>query len=333
LFAKDYVRNLFCPKLVTDYIEAQGSMLFDSSNNIWDSKLLSLAHLDISQMPEIVSPLDIIGHVSEWASKKSGLSTTTKVICGSTDTAMEVLASGGIKKGDMTLKLATAGRICLVTDRPYPDKNIINYSHLNKGLYYPGSGTKSCASSLRWFRDAFGGSYKELDKLAKDAPVGSDGLIFLPYLMGELTPYGNPNIKGCYFGISSLHSKKHFVKALLEGVALSLLDCYIYLSNQGMDLSKKAFVLGGGSKSPLWCQIVSDVLGIELVVTENNDSSFGDSLCAATACHNFSSLNDAINKTQKIISTVKPNMDNHQKYLEIYKKYKKIADFSLKFYN
>ena len=332
IFAKDYVRHMFCTGLVTDYIEAEGSMLFDVDKKTWDQTLLKLAHLTIEMMPKIISPLDEVGHVSEEASKLSGLSTKTKVICGSTDTAMEVLASGGVKKGDMTLKLATAGRICLVTDKVYPDKNIINYSHLNKGLYYPGSGTKSCAASLRWFRDTFGGNYKDLDKMAKDVPLGSDGLIFLPYLMGELTPYGNPLIKGSYFGISSLHSKGHFIRALLEGVAYSLYDCYSYLNKAGLPLSKEAFVLGGGSKSPLWRQIVSDVLGIKLYVTENNDSSFGDCLCALVASKRFNSLESALRKTQKIVSVITPNMDNHDKYMEIFKNYKKIADFIVNYY-
>ena len=332
LFAKDYVRHMFCPGLVTDYIEAEGSMLFDFNKNVWDQKLLSLAHLEEAQIPKIVSPLDVVGTVSEWASKKSGLSTTTKVICGCTDTAMEVLASGGVKEGDMTLKLATAGRICLITNKPYPDKNIINYSHLNKGLFYPGSATKSCAASLRWFRDTFGEDYKKLDELAEQAPLGSDGLFFHPYLMGELTPYANPNLRGSYFGISSLHSKKHFVRALLEGVAFSLLDCFLYFKKQGIEVPNKAFILGGGSKSPLWRQIVSDVLGIELYVTKDNDSSFGGSLCAATASNKFASLTDAIKQTQVILETVKPNLENHAKYMEIYKNYQKISGFLQEFY-
>ena len=332
LFAKDYIRHLFCEGLVTDYIEAEGSMLFDFDKKEWDENLLQLANLSNEQMPKVISPLDVIGAINEKAAKLSGLSTKTKVICGSTDTAMEVLASGGVKEGDMTLKLATAGRICLVTNHVYPDKNIINYSHLNEGLYYPGSGTKSCAASLRWFRDTFGGDYKELDKLAESIPVGSDGLIFLPYLMGELTPYGNPLLKGGYFGISSLHAKGHFVRALLEGVAFSLFDCYSYLKNAGLPLSTKAFVLGGGSKSPLWRQIVSDVLGITLFVTENNDSSFGDCLCALVASKRFVSLESAIRQTQKIIEEVHPNMDNHKKYMEIFKQYKKLGNFVVDFY-
>lgn len=332
LFAKDYVRHQFCPSLVTDYIEAEGSMLFDFDKLVWDKKLLSLAGLNISQMPKIVSPLEIVGHVSEEASKLSGLSTSTKVICGSTDTAMEVFASGGIKKGDMTLKLATAGRICLIDDKPHPDQNIINYSHLNKNLYYPGSGTKSCAASLRWFRDVFGGDYKELDKLAANVPLGSDGLFFHPYLMGELTPYANSMIRGGYFGISSLHKKGHFVRAILEGVAFSLLDCFNYLKACGLDMSSYAFAIGGGCKSPLWRSIVADTLGIKLIVTENNDSSFGGALCSAIASGVFKNVEEASNKTQKIVSVTKPNMDNHRKYLKVFEKYQKISQYILDFY-
>ena len=332
LFAKDYVRHQFCPSLVTDYIEAEGSMLFDFDNNIWDEKLLKLANLKVEQMPKIVSPLDIVGNISEKASKLSGLSTKTKVICGSTDTAMEVFASGGVKKGDMTLKLATAGRICFINDKPVPDKNIINYCHLDKNLYYPGSGTKSCAASLRWFRDTFGSNYNELDQLAESVPLGSNGLIFHPYLMGELTPFANPDIRGSYFGISTLHNKGHFVRALLEGVAFSLLDCYQYLKEKGLDLPNVAFAIGGGCKSPLWRSIVADTLGIELVVTENNDSSFGGALCSAIAAGVFKDFVEASKKTKKVISITKPNMANHEQYLKLFRKYQKISDFTLEFY-
>ena len=333
IFAKDYVRHLFSPAIVTDYIEAEGSMLFDFDKHTWDENLLKLAHLKKEQMPKIVSPLDVVGTVSKEASKITGLSTKTKVICGSTDTAMEVFASGGVKKGDMTLKLATAGRICYISDKPYPDKNIINYSHLNKELFYPGSGTKSCAASLRWFRDTFKEDYDELTKRAQKVPLGSDGLFFHPYLMGELTPLANPKVRGSYFGISSLHTKGHFVRALLEGVSYSLLDCYEYLKSHGLELGDTAFILGGGSKSPLWRQIVSDVLGLKLIVTKNNDSSFGGALCAAIASNVFKDFVEASKKTRVVIDVVTPNLENHKKYLELYKKYRKISDFIVEFYN
>ena len=332
VFAKDYVRHQFAPGYITDYIEAEGSMLYDFENGCWDETLLKLAGLNKEQMPLVLSPLSQVGYISQKASEESGLSTKTKVICGTTDTAMEVFAAGGSKNGDMTLKLATAGRICLVTDQMHPDKNIINYSHINEGLFYPGSGTKSCAASLRWFRDTFGGDYKEYDESIANIPLGSDGLFFHPYLMGELTPLANPNIRGSYFGVSSLHTKAHFIKALYEGVAYSLLDCYKYLKKKGLPVPKKAYVLGGGAKSPVWRQIIADVLGITLVVTENNDSSFGGAICAAISSGVYKNIEEASKKTLKIKCYTRPNRENHKRYQTLYKKYNEITKFIVKFY-
>ena len=224
-FAKDYVRGLFTGDFVTDYIEAQGSMLFDFDARTWDDELLSVVGLSKENMPKIVNPLNCVGRVCEQAARDTGLSVSTKEICGATDTVMEVFAAGGVNKGDITLKLATAGRICVVSEKYCADKNIINYSHLKEGLYYPGSATKSCAASLRWFRDAFGGDFEEFSEMAEKIPVGADGLLFHPYLVGELTPYANPLLKGSFTGVSAGHTKAHFVRAVMEGVAMSLLDC------------------------------------------------------------------------------------------------------------
>ena len=279
-FAKDFVRGLFTGDFVTDYIEAQGSMLFDFEKREWDEHLLSLVGLHKEQMPRIVSPLDTVGQVSIQASKDTGLAVGTKVICGSTDTAMEVFAAGGVTLGEMTLKLATAGRICVVSDQFFADKNIINYAHLKENYYYPGSATKACASSLRWFRDTFGGSFEEFSEIAKTVPVGSDGLTFHPYLTGELTPYANPALRGSFIGVSAAHTKAHFARSVMEGVAMSLLDCKKYLEEKGVQIGKVAYAIGGGAKSEVWRQIVADALGLTLVTTKHNDSSCGSALCA-----------------------------------------------------
>ena len=116
MFEKDYVRTRFTGDFVTDYIEAEGSMMFDFDTKEWDKDLLSLCGLKINQMPKVVNPLDVVGKVCKNAAIDSGLLEGTKVICGSTDTAMEVFANGAIEKGDMTIKFATAGRVCVVSD-------------------------------------------------------------------------------------------------------------------------------------------------------------------------------------------------------------------------
>ena len=326
-FAKDFVRGKFTGDFVTDYIEAQGSMLFDFDKKVWDKHLLSLVGLTEDNMPKVVNPLERVGYVRDEAAFDSGLAVGTPVICGATDTVMEVFAAGGVKQGDMTLKLATAGRICIVSDNYYPDKNIINYAHLKEGLYYPGSATKSCAASLRWFRDTFGGTFEEFSEMAETIPVGSDGLIFHPYLMGELTPYANPTLRGSFIGVSAGHTKAHFARAVMEGVVMSLLDSITYLKNKGVTVGDSAYIIGGGAKSKVWRQIVADALGLTLVRTENNDSSFGSAMCAGISAGFFADYDKASKTCQKVIGKTEPNFENTEKYKKIFKKYQKISKF------
>ncbi len=331
-FAKDFVRHSFSDDFVTDKIEAEGSMFFPFDEYKWEKRYLDILGINEDCLPKIVSPLTIVGNVKKEIADKLGLSYNTKVICGSTDTAMEVFAAGAIEKGQTTIKLATAGRICVVDDKTVADKHIINYSHLIDGLFYPGTATKACASSLHWFRDTFGGNYSEFDELVRKVPIGCDGLIYHPYLNGELTPYGNPKLRGSFVGISGTCTKGHFARAIMEGVAMSLIDCKKHLIKNGVKM-QTAFAIGGGSTSKEWRQIVSDALNIKLVTTENNDSSFGSAMCAGIASGIFKDYSDAIKTCSEIVSETTPNCENTEKYEKIFERYKKIQKALEEIYN
>ena len=202
----------------------------------------------------------------------------------------------------------------------------MNYSHIAKGLWYPGTATKSCAASYRWYRDTFGGEYKELDNGAANLPIGCDGLIFHPYLNGELTPYADPMLCGSFTGVRATHTKDHFTRAVLEGVAYSLLDSKLYLDSLGIDYNNVATAIGGGTKGKLWRQMIADTLGIALKTTESSDSSFGSAMLAGIAVGIFESAQDAVEKCVKPIDITYPNRDNTPKYREVFKVYKKIHD-------
>ena len=333
LFAKDYVRHQLTGDYVTDYIEAEGSMMFDINTMQWSRELCGALDIDTEMMPEIVKPTDIVGKITQEASKLTGLCEGTPVLCGTTDTVMEVFASGAVKKGQMTLKLATAGRICVVTDKPYPDINLINYSHIIDGYFYPGTATKSCAASYRWFRDTFGEDYKQLDEKAESIPIGAEGLVFHPYLNGELTPYANPDLCADFVGVRASHTKAHFTRAVLEGVAMSMLDCKTTLDNMNIPHDDSAVIIGGGGKSPLWRQMISDALGIELIEMKYADSSFGSAMLAGIAVGIFDNAQQAVNKCNEIISTTVPNFENTLKYKELFKKYKSIQKALEPIYN
>ena len=326
MFAKDFVRHMLCGDYVTDYIEAEGSMFFDYTTLSWSKELCGLLDFPIEKLPQIVKPTDFVGKITKAAAADTGLCEGTPVVCGTTDTVMEVFAAGAVKKGQMTLKLATAGRICVITDRAYPDKNLINYSHIADGLWYPGTATKACASSLRWYRDTFGGDYRSIDEAAAKIPVGSEGLVFHPYINGELTPYADPKLCGSFIGVRANHTKAHFDRAVLEGVAMSMLDCKKALEAIGIEHSDKATIIGGGASSPLWRQIVADALGFTLVQIRDSDSSFGTAMLAGVAAGVFSDFEAALEKCTEVKSFTEPNPENAPKYEKLFERYKAVHD-------
>ncbi len=333
MFSKDYVRHFLTGDYVTDFIEAEGSMLFDVNTMAWSQALCGILDINPQLLPHVVKPTDIAGTVTKEAAGLTGLSEGTPVLCGTTDTVMEVFASGAVSKGDMTIKLATAGRICVVTDTPYPCRHLVNYSHVIDGLFYPGTGTKSCAASYRWFRDTFGEAYAKLDEMAEKIGIGCDGLVFHPYLNGELTPYANPNLCADFVGIRSHHTKAHFARAVLEGVAMSMLDCKLTLEKLNISHADSAVIIGGGGKSPLWRQMISDALGIKLVEMKYSDSSFGSAMLAGVAVHIFSDFKDALQKCNYAVTETNPNPENTEKYRKLYNKYKKIQEALEPIYN
>ena len=325
-FEKDYIRYFLTGVYCTDYIEAQGSMLFDCNKMQWDSALCALAGIREEMLPPIKKPTDIIGTVTAAAAQKTGLAAGTKVLCGTTDTVMEVFASGAVAPGDVTVKLATAGRICVITEAPCPDRHLVNYSHVVPGLWYPGTATKAAAASYRWFRDTFGGDYESLNEAAANVPLGCEGLLYHPYLNGELTPYADPTLCGSFTGMRATHGKGHFARAVMEGISLSLLDSKKYLDGLGIPHKATATLIGGGAKGALWSQITADVLGMELTITQSADSSLGSAMLAGIAVGVFTDASAAVTACIKPVRTVKPNLENTAKYEKMFAVYKKIHD-------
>ena len=326
LFAKDYVRHRLTGDGVTDCIEAEGSMLFDMAAGAWSAELCDAIGLDMAVLPAVVRPTDIVGTVLPDAARDTGLCAGTPVLCGTTDTVMEVFAAGGVHPGNMTVKLATAGRICVITEKPFPDRNLVCYSHIEPGLWYPGTATKAAASSLRWFRDRFGGTYRELDEMAVAAGVGAGGVLFHPYLNGELTPYADPRLSGSFVGVRAAHGKGHFARAVLEGVAFSLRDSLAVIERLGIPHDGHAVIIGGGAASPLWRQIVADVLGLPLTEKECSDSSFGSAMLAAVAAGAFASPAEALRCCSAVRSHTEPNPENADAYARAYRRYRAVAE-------
>lgn len=320
---KDYIRYRLTGDYVTDDIEAMGFMLLDANTNRWSERLCGMAGIRADIMPPIVRPETHLSPMCKEALEATGLSSKTVVIAGTTDTAMEVYAAGANQVGQATVKLATAGRICAITDHAVVDPCLVTYRHVVDGLWYPGTATKSCAASNRWYRDTFGGSFEQLSEAAAEIPRGCDGLFFHPYLQGEITPYLDDQLRASFVGATGHHGKAHFNRAVLEGIAYSMKDCYELLKNLGI-ASKEAALIGGGAKSVLWRQILSDMLGIAFKIVDNADSSLGSAMLAGVATRVFASHQEAAAKCIRIRDEVLPDPQGVAFYEKQFKRYKEI---------
>ena len=303
---KDYIRYRLTGDFVTDDIEAMGFMLLDANRNAWSDELCALAGVTADKLPPLVRPTQPLSAIREEAARETGLRPDTLVIAGTTDTVMEVYAAGAIAPGQATVKLATAGRICAVTERAVVDPCLVTYRHVIDGLWYPGTATKSCAASNRWYRDTFGGDYAQMSDAAAGVARGSDGLFFHPYLQGEITPYRDDKLRASFVGATGHHTKAHFNRAVLEGIAYSMKDCYRELERLGI-APREAVLIGGGAKAPLWRQIMADMLGIPLRTVSDVDSSLGSAMLAGVAAGVFADHRDAAARCVRIQDEIAPD--------------------------
>lgn len=252
LFQKDYVRHRLTSSILTDYIDAHGSLLFDPIKREWIWSFCDDLELDRSWLPEVVAPLDVVAKVGPKGAADTGLAEGTPVIAGTTDTVAEVLGSGANQPGLATVKLASVGRIAVVTTEPIYSHHIMNYHHVWDDLWYPGNGSKSAATSYRWLKDILWSDnqdkaiYKKMDAEAETIPPGSNGLLFHPHLLGEWAPHWNDRLRGNLIGLTARHTRPHITRAVLEGVALSLKDALAELEGLGANV-KEIRLIGQGA--------------------------------------------------------------------------------------
>lgn len=336
-FVKDYIRHRITGDFYTDAIEAMGPMLADDHSGQWCPELCDLAGIRVDMLPEIKQPTDIAGTVSKEVAALTGLKAGTPVIVGATDTVMEVYASGAVREGCATVKLATAGRICPVTTHPIPSPQFFNYRHVIPGMWYPGTGSRTCAASYKWYRDVFGSSesveaerlststYEVLNRAAEQVPVGSEGLMFHPFLLGEMTPYYDDALCASFTGVRMHHTKGHFTRAVMEGISYSMRDCLEEIKAQNIHVDQYRLI-GGGAKGKLWRQILCDILATPLTCTMDNDSSLGSAMLAGVATGVFDSYQDSVDKCVVVSSQVLPIEENVKLYDEGFKTYKAMVN-------
>lgn len=327
--AKDWLRMRLTGDWHTDTTDAVGTLLWDHAGQRWSGELCAMIGWDPATLPPVVQPTTVVGAVTEAASRACGLPAGTKVICGTSDTSAESYGAGSDRPGAGVVKLATAGTVSIVGEQPRVHPTLINYPFAIPGLWYTISGTNGCASAHRWLRDRFfmreGDSgtavFAQMDALATAVPLGAEGLLFHPYLQGERAPYWDPLLRADFVGMTARHERGHFVRALYEGIAFSLRDVLGEFRAQGLDMSE-ARIVGGGSRSALWRQIVADVLGVRIVLPAVTDASFGAALLAGVATGFFADERAAARHGQASRSVHEPDAAAARRYTDLFGLYK-----------
>jgi len=298
-------------------------MLYDLRGEHWSPELCGLLDLDPGMLPQVLPAESVCGPVRPEAAAASGLTAGTPVVIGGADSAAEACGVGAIEPGQAVVKLGTSVCFNLITREPLPSPVSLTYRHLPAGRGFTVTATNCGTATLRWLRKTFFGaerSFEEITALAARAPVGSEGLLFHPYLMGERTPYWDPSLRGDFLGISTHHRPEHFARAILEGVCFSVRDCAEAVAGLGQVVTERT-LLGGGSRSGLWSQIVCDVLGRPLRRPAMDDAAYGAALLAGVGLGVYGGWKQAVERVE-VRRVLEPDPRANEKYnilFEIYR--------------
>jgi xylulokinase len=298
LLPKDYLRFFLTGGYATDRAGAGGTLLLDLESRDWSPELLAAFDIPPEWLPPTHEGTATTGVVSAQAAQITGLAAGTPVVGGGGDQAAQAVGVGAVASGGVALTLGTSGVVFAASERPLFEARgrLHAFPHAVPGRWHVMGVMLSAAGSLAWYRDtlATDTEYEVLMEGAAAVEPGSEGLTFLPYLSGERTPHAAPFARAAFVGLTLRHGRDHMTRAVLEGVAFGLRDNLALMGSVGLDAPSEVRVSGGGARSPVWRQILADVLGVELVSTQTVEgAAFGAALLAGVGAGAWSSVDEA----------------------------------------
>jgi D-xylulose kinase len=335
LQAHSYVIFKLTGELVTDYSHAGlCSPCFDLKRKEWSREMCEALGIPLSMLPEVAPSHQVVGEVNTAGARLSGLAEGTPIVAGGGDFACATLGCGVIDVGQAAQMLGTAGNLLVpMGETVDPDPKLLNTVHVTGD--YLTLGSIYAGGVLQWFRDQLGepeieearrvdkSAYRLLDEKAAEVPPGSEGLILLPYLMGERTPIWDAYARGVYIGLTPYHTRSHMYRAALEGVAFGFRHMAEIIEQQGVKI-KEIIAVNGGAKSPLWRQIFADVLNARIHYYLGGVSTLlGDVILAGVGTGQFSGF-EVVREWLEIAETQEPDAEAHALYAKYYTLYRKI---------
>jgi xylulokinase len=338
LLPKDYIRYRLTGEYATEVSDAAGTSLLDVKHRRWSDQLLQLLDIPKIWMPPVYESVVMSGKVSKLAAASTGLPEGTPVVGGGGDQAAGAVGNGIVLPGVVSVTIGTSGVVFAHTNELMVEQEgrLHVFCHAVPGAWHVMGVTLAAGGSFRWFRDTLGQTEMSVARLlgvdpyeilvaeAEQAPPGSEGLLFLPYLSGERTPYPDPNAKGVFCGLTVRHTKSHFVRAVIEGVSYSLRDCLELIKGLGLRI-EQVRASGGGARSALWRQILAEVFDAELVtLTSTEGAPYGAALLAGVGTGVYSSVPEACERTLQLAMRIKPDPPRVRLYQDYYALYRQM---------
>ena len=327
MLPKDYINYKLTGVHCCDYSDASGMLLLDVQHKCWSQEMLDICGITEAQMPRLYESFQCVGTLLPEVAAALGLPAGVKVCAGAGDNAAAAVGTGVVGAGGCNISLGTSGTIFISSDKfgVDPHNGLHAFAHADGGYHLMGC-MLSAASCNKWFMEEILGNedYAELQDQIFPEKLGHNHVYFLPYLMGERSPINDTSARGTFIGMTMDTSRADMLQAVLEGVAFAIRDSFEVARSLGIAIPR-SMICGGGSKSPLWRQMIADILGIplDIPVTEQGPG-YGGAMLAMVACGVFESVQQAAEKLIHVKDTVQPDPERMALYEKRYQQFRQI---------
>lgn len=325
MLPKDYIVYKLTGVHATDVSDASGTLLLDVKNRCWSKEMCNICGVREEMLPGLFESYECVGTVLPRIAEELGLPEGVRVAAGAGDNAAAAVATGTVGDGRCNISLGTSGTIFISSaEFGMDENNALHAFCAADGAWHLMGCMLSAASCNRWWMDEIIGTKDYAKEQADIKRLGENHVYYLPYLMGERSPYNNPNARAVFIGMTMDTTRSDMTQAVLEGGAFALRDSFEVAKSLGLAVERTK-ICGGGAKSPLWKKIIANVLNVAVDVAETEEGpSFGGAMLAAVACGEYESVKAAAEKMVKVVETVEPDPELAAKYEARYRQFRQI---------
>ncbi len=325
MLPKDYLAYMLTGNHCTDMSDASGMLLLDVKNRCWSKEMCDICGIDESMLAKLYESYECVGTLCPQVAEELNLSREVKVAAGAGDNAAAAVATGTVGDGMCNISMGTSGTIFISSRKFGVDNNNALHAFADaNGAYHLMGCMLSAASCNKWWMDEIIGTKDYAGEQEQITKLGKNHVYFLPYLMGERSPYNNPNARGTFIGMTMDTTRGDMTQAVLEGVAFAFRDSFEIAKSLGIPIERTK-ICGGGAKSPLWKKIIANVLNIKVDVLETEEGpSLGGAMLAAVACGEYENIESAAARIVKVVDTIEPDPELAAEYEKRYQQFKQI---------